>query len=73
MARARYADDPERAHLDALTAFEAEPTSAYAHEDELYSPYRERAWGGGGGISAHCSRMEGDGPPSSPSTASLRR
>jgi phosphoserine phosphatase len=41
MACTHYPEDPERAHLDALVVFDVEQTAAYAHEDELYGPYRE--------------------------------
>jgi hypothetical protein len=52
MARARYPEDSERAHLYEMTTFKAEQTAAYACEDELYGPYR-KAWGGSGGCGVH--------------------
>jgi hypothetical protein len=35
MVRTRYPEDLDRAHLEALAAFEAEQTAAYARKDEL--------------------------------------
>jgi hypothetical protein len=44
MACARYLEDPGRAELHVMVAFDAEQTTEYAREDELYGPYQEVMW-----------------------------
>jgi hypothetical protein len=41
MARTRYPEDLETAHLHTMVALEADQTVANAREDELYGHYRE--------------------------------
>jgi hypothetical protein len=41
MAHARYTEDLDRAELHVMAALDAEQTTEYAREDDLYGPYQE--------------------------------